>query len=93
MLHFIWSAVVVLQPCLVSIVALKDGLKAGEAKERPLVDPNVQVTLWESCQGYPDGTPCEKRCIDITCDHRMARCYKVTFRSRILVHTKDKLFV
>ena len=61
----------------VTIFGAKPLLKAGERKERPLVDPNVEVTLWESCSEYPDGTPCEKRCIDITCDHRMARCYKV----------------
>ena len=30
-----------------------------------------------SCKDYPDGTPCTKRCIDITCDSKMARCWKV----------------
>ena len=38
-----------------------------------------QSTLYFcSCKDYPDGTPCTKRCIDITCDSKMARCWKVS---------------
>ena len=43
---------------------------------REKVDPSVSLTIWESCEGYPNGTVCTKRCIDISCDPKMARCYK-----------------
>ena len=50
-------------------------------KQRPQVDPSVILTIQESCKGYPDGTVCTKRCLDISCDPKMARCYKVKFSS------------
>ena len=49
----------------------------NDTKQRPQVDPNVILTIQESCKGYPDGTVCTKRCLDISCDPKMARCYKV----------------
>merc|ERR1711879_120883 len=41
-----------------------------------LVDKGTILSIRESCKDYPDGTPCTKRCIDITCDSKMSRCWK-----------------
>ena len=48
------------------------------AAQRSPVDPGLVLALGEQCAGHPDGTVCTKRCVDITCDPRMARCYQVT---------------
>ena len=48
------------------------------AAQRSPVDPGLVLALGEQCAGHPDGTACTKRCVDITCDPRMARCYQVT---------------
>ena len=56
------------------LVMMFAGLSLGQ---RPQVDPGVVLTIQESCAGYPDGTVCTKRCVDISCDPKMARCYKV----------------
>ena len=43
---------------------------------RPLVNPDEERTIFENCEGFPDGTRCTKRCIHISCDPLFARCYK-----------------
>ena len=48
------------------------------AAQRSPVAPGLVLALGEQCAGHPDGTVCTKRCGDITCDPRMARCYQVT---------------
>ena len=48
------------------------------AAQRSPVAPGLVLALGEQCAGHPDGTACTKRCGDITCDPRMARCYQVT---------------
>ena len=59
------------------LVMFTDVVINNDTKQRPQVDPSVILTIQESCKGYPDGTVCTKRCLDISCDPKMARCYKV----------------
>ena len=48
------------------------------ASQRSPVAPGLVLALGEQCAGHPDGTACTKRCVDMTCDPRMARCFQVT---------------
>merc|ERR1712045_197820 len=50
--------------------------RQSETVSRPLVDPDQELTILESCSGVADGTRCTKRCVDWSCDPAMARCYQ-----------------
>jgi len=40
------------------------------------VNHTVELSTVESCVGWPDGTKCTKRCLDISCDPLQARCWQ-----------------
>ena len=61
---------------LVTVMVMTVMMMVGA--QRSPVDPGLVLALGEQCAGHPDGTVCTKRCVDITCDPRMARCYQVT---------------
>merc|ERR1711997_476049 len=67
----LWLAVCLLCSLLCSLVQTQ-----SDSLSRPLVDPEEELTILETCEGVADGTRCTKRCIHWTCDPKYARCYK-----------------
>ena len=63
---------------LVTLMTMVTAMTVMVGAQRSPVDPGLVLALGEQCAGHPDGTACTKRCVDITCDPRMARCYQVT---------------
>merc|ERR1739848_967172 len=66
-----WLPVCLLCSLLCSLVQTQ-----SDSLTRPLVDPEEELTILETCTGVPDGTRCTKRCIHWSCDPKFARCYK-----------------
>merc|ERR1711971_102618 len=61
---------------IISIVSCQVTTSERDQQNLRLVNNRTILSTHESCKDYPDGTPCTKRCIDITCDSKMARCWK-----------------
>merc|ERR1712037_14777 len=65
-----------LAACLLCSLLSSLAQTQSDSASRPLVDPEQELTILESCGGVADGTRCTKRCIHWTCDPKFARCYQ-----------------
>ena len=62
--------------CLLCTLLCSVAQTQSDSTSRPLVNPEQELTILETCTGVADGTRCTKRCIHWTCDPKFARCYK-----------------
>merc|ERR1719513_465707 len=54
----------------------KNSLENTTKVLRGPVNHTVELTIADSCVGWPDGTSCTKRCFHLSCDPLQARCWQ-----------------